>query len=288
MTLSDGLVQRKKTNNTTEYDDFSVNSHNPEEHTNLNDKFDKCWSMTLMEQIMLLGLKDFEGHTSFWNDYISPALRGCILVELCFRKRIRLAPNMGIRKKSLLRRHVELVDSRSTGEVLLDEALRHIKELSDLGEFHNTEYWVELLSGETWNPLRLKYQLKNLRERILKQLTEKGVLGTEKQSFVLFDVVTHPVADGSSKKALVSLLQSSLLSKWQNDLRRFDKRVLSLVYLAHSADVLDPVLDLLSDETYNLAMKHISKLLDVNFENEAVQEPEFEVMWAVFDVFSTR
>jgi hypothetical protein len=30
MTLSDGLVQRKKTNNTTEYDDFSVNSHNPE------------------------------------------------------------------------------------------------------------------------------------------------------------------------------------------------------------------------------------------------------------------
>jgi Golgi phosphoprotein 3 len=143
-------------------------------------------------------------------------------------------------------------------------------------------------------------------ERVICYYAVKGVLGTEKQSFVLFDVVTHPVADGSSKKALVSLLQSSLLSKWQNDLRRFDKRVLSLVYLAHSADVyapsprflsiimlwcpqvLDPVLDLLSDETYNLAMKHISKLLDVNFENEAVQEPEFEVMWAVFDVFSTR
>ena len=59
------------------------------------------------------------------------------------------------------------------------------------------------MSGETWNPLKLRYQLKNVRERLAKNLTEKGVLTTEKQNFLLFDMTTHPVTDGSIKNKLI-------------------------------------------------------------------------------------
>lgn len=57
--------------------------------------------------------------------------------------------------------------------------------------------------GETWNPLKLRYQLKNVRERLAKNLVEKGVLTTEKQNFLLFDMTTHPLTDNVAKSRLV-------------------------------------------------------------------------------------
>lgn len=57
--------------------------------------------------------------------------------------------------------------------------------------------------GETWNPLKLRYQLKNVRERLAKNLVEKGVLTTEKQNFLLFDMTTHPLTDNLAKSRLV-------------------------------------------------------------------------------------
>lgn len=60
-----------------------------------------------------------------------------------------------------------------------------------------------LILGETWNPMKLKYQLKNVRERLAKNLVEKGVLTTEKQNFLLFDMTTHPLTDNVVKCRLV-------------------------------------------------------------------------------------
>ena len=37
----------------------------------------------------------------------------------------------------------------------------------------SVQTWIEYLSGETWNPLKLRYQLKNVRERLAKNLVEK-------------------------------------------------------------------------------------------------------------------
>jgi len=59
------------------------------------------------------------------------------------------------------------------------------------------------VAGETWNPLKLRYQLKNVRERLAKNLVEKGVLTTEKQNFLLFDMTTHPLSDNVVKCRLV-------------------------------------------------------------------------------------
>ena len=76
-------------------------------------------------------------------------------------------------------------------------------------------------SGETWNPLKLRYQLKNVRERLAKNLVEKGVLTTEKQNFLLFDMTTHPLTDNLAKTRLVrkvkiqKLIFNSLLKPFQ-------------------------------------------------------------------------
>ena len=79
--------------------------------------------------------------------------------------------------------------------------------IDQVAEYHHyfTLFLFKLLSatGETWNPLKLRYQLKNVRERLAKNLVEKGVLTTEKQNFLLFDMTTHPLSDNVTKTRLV-------------------------------------------------------------------------------------
>lgn len=67
------------------------------------------------------------------------------------------------------------------------------------GEKLSVNSWVDLLSGETWNVLKIGFQLKQVRERLAKGLVDKGVLRTEKRNFLLFDMATHPVADTKTK-----------------------------------------------------------------------------------------
>ncbi|XP_010218757.1 PREDICTED: Golgi phosphoprotein 3-like [Tinamus guttatus] len=131
------------------------------------------------------------GYTSFWNDCISSGLRGGILIELALRGRIQLEP-LTLRKKRLLDRKVLLKSDAPTGDVLLDETLRHIKATESA---ETVQTWIELLTGETWNPFKLQYQLRNVRERVAKGLVEKGILRTAKQNFLLFDMTTHPVSN---------------------------------------------------------------------------------------------
>jgi len=237
--------------------------------------------LTLMEEVLLLGLKDREGYTSFWNDCISSGLRGCMMIELGLRGRIELEKT-GMRRKSMLNRRVLCKSDNLTGDVLLDEALKHIKETDPPDTAQN---WIELLSGETWNPLKLRYQLRNVRERLAKNLVEKGVLTTEKQNFLLFDMTTHPLVDSVSKQRVIKKVQDAVLSKWVNDPFRMDKRVLSLIYLAHSSDVLENAFAPLSDDDYELAMKRVRDLLELEPEEQAQKPNANEVMWCVISAF---
>ncbi|KAM7392673.1 hypothetical protein PAMA_007680 [Pampus argenteus] len=271
--------------------------------------------LTLMEEVLLLGLKDRErrdsfststftcrpptrqrgeltalplfpvcsqGYTSFWNDCISSGLRGCMLVELALRGRLQLEA-CGVRRKSLLSRKVICKSDAPTGDVLLDEALKHIK---DTQPPESVQSWIELLSGETWNPLKLHYQLRNVRERLAKNLVEKGVLTTEKQNFLLFDMTTHPLTNSTIKQRLVKKVQESVLEKWVNDPHRMDKRVLALILLAHSSDVLENAFAPLQDDQYDLAMKRVHTLLELEPEKESTKPSANELMWAVVAAFT--
>ena len=59
------------------------------------------------------------------------------------------------------------------------------------------------------------------------------MLTTEKQNFLLFDMTTHPVTDNVQKTKLIKKVQESVLAKWVNDPHRMEKRMLSLIFLAH-------------------------------------------------------
>ncbi|KAJ3805153.1 GPP34-domain-containing protein [Lentinula aff. lateritia] len=174
--------------------------------------------LTLMEEILLLGLKDKQGYLSFWNDNISYALRGCILIELALRRRIAVVKDVvggGRRRVELSELIVEVVDERMTGETILDETLRMMKATQDppIGEKLSISTWVDLLSGETWNVLKIGFQLKQVRERLAKGLVDKGVLRTEKRNFLLFDMATHPVADAGVKASLIRRLVEVLTAR---------------------------------------------------------------------------
>lgn len=58
--------------------------------------------------------------------------------------------------------------------------------------------------------MKLSYQLKNVRERLAKNLVEKGVLTTEKQNFLLFDMTTHPLVDNVAKTRLVKRVSAQI------------------------------------------------------------------------------
>ncbi|CAH0405362.1 unnamed protein product [Chilo suppressalis] len=285
MNRTEGLVQRRNVIKDSNSEGALKENHDVDDKKNdknYDDGDSKETRLTLMEEVLLLGLKDKEGYTSFWNDCISSGLRGCILIELGLRGRVELE-RAGMRRKGLLSRKVIVKSDTPTGDVLLDEALKHMK---DTDPPETVQSWIEYLSGETWNPMKLKYQLKNVRERLAKNLVEKGVLTTEKQNFLLFDMTTHPLTDNVVKCRLVKKVQEAALRRSITDVAHADKRSLALLMLAHSADVLENAFAPLSDEDYELATRRVRSLLDLDFEAEAMRPDACEIMWAVFAAFT--
>ena len=206
-----------------------------------------------------------------------------MLIELALRGRIELEKAPGVRRRSLQLRRVRCINASPVGDMLLDEALKHIRETSPE---ETVPSWIEYLSGETWNPLKLKYQLRNVRERLAKNLVEKGVCRTEKQNFLVIDMTTHPLNDSAIKPMVIKKVQDALLGRWSNDPHRMDKRTLALIVMAHSSDVLENALAPLNDEDYDTAMKRVHDLTSRDFEKESQTDGTNEAMWAVFSAFA--
>lgn len=225
--------------------------------------------LTLMEEVLLIGLKDKEGYLSFWNDNISYALRGCILLELTFRNKITLVNDPARRRFELADRLVEVINTEPTGEVLLDEALNIMKD----DESHlSVTNWIDLLSGETWNLMKINYQLKQVRERLAKGLVDKGILRTERKNFFLFDMATHPVTDRLSKEYIKNRILNILVTRnvdlpsVSND--HFPKdtsfkylRSIALVCGSYAANVLENVLLTLNYDKRDQAFARADELL---------------------------
>ena len=77
-----------------------------------------------------------------------------------------------------------------------------------------------------------------------------------------------------------------MLTKWVNDAHRIDKRMLSLIFLAHASDVLENAFAPLNDDDYELAMKRVRELLCLDLDNESAKSGTNELMWAVFASFT--
>lgn len=118
--------------------------------------------------------------------------------------------------------------------------------------------------------MKIGYQLKQVRERLAKGLVDKGILRTEKRNFLLFDMATHPVADGGAKDEIrrrvrnvcsnrtVVLPGSQFLPE---DLEFRYLRTISMVCAAYAANVLENALVTMSHEVRERAFQQVDELL---------------------------
>ncbi|KAJ2961815.1 hypothetical protein NQ176_g10981 [Zarea fungicola] len=163
-------------------------------------------------------------------------------------------------------RNIEVIDDTLTGEVLLDEALKMMKQ----SEKMSVSSWIDLMSGETWNLMKIGYQLKQVRERLAKGLVDKGILRTEKRNFLLFDMATHPVADGGAKEELRRRVRNVLTqrtvvlndSQFLPDSQEYRYlRTICMVCAAYAANVLENALSTLGHEARERAFAQTDELL---------------------------
>lgn len=129
--------------------------------------------------------------------------------------------------------------------------------------------------------------MRNVRERIAKNLVEKGVCSTEKQNFILFDMTTHPLINTPAKQLIMQRINDALLSNWTTDIQRMDRRILSLIVVSQRADVLENAFLTLSNQDYNTATKHVRTLLDLNYNEYGSTGTPVDVIWAVFAALSS-
>lgn len=207
--------------------------------------------LTLMEECLLLGIRDEQGWYSWWNENMSYVLRACLIAELAMRGRVAVFKELAGRhhRKPFHERLIDVVDDTPTGEALLDEALKLMKMEQSAsvspttgkqmpGRRYSVSQWVDLLSGETWNLLKYSYQMKLVRERLSKGMVDKGVLRTEKKNFLVFEMTTHPVVDSQVKAEIIERVVNCLMGVGPRPTRR----TILLCCAAYAGNVLENAL----------------------------------------------
>ena len=118
--------------------------------------------------------------------------------------------------------------------------------------------------------MKIGYQLKQVRERLAKGLVDKGILRTEKKNFLLFDMATHPVADGGAKEEIRRRTRNVLTqrtvvlpaSQWLPENLEFRNiRTIAMVCAAYAANVLENALSTLGHEARERAFAQVDELL---------------------------
>lgn len=129
---------------------------------------------------------------------------------------------------------------------------------------------IDVFLGETWNLMKIGYQLKQVRERLAKGLVDKGILRTEKRNFLLFDMATHPVADGGAKDEIRRRVRTLLTNRTvvlppsqflPEEMEFRYLRTITMVCAAYAANVLENALATLGHESRERAFAQVDELL---------------------------
>src|ERR1700749_2854694 len=118
--------------------------------------------------------------------------------------------------------------------------------------------------------MKIGNPLKQVRERLCKGLVDKGILRTEKKNFLLFDMATHPVADGGAKEEIRRRVRNVLTQRTvvlpdspflPENLEFRYTRTVSMVCAAYAANVLENALATLGHEARERAFAQVDELL---------------------------
>ena len=118
--------------------------------------------------------------------------------------------------------------------------------------------------------MKIGYQLKQVRERLAKGLVDKGILRTEKRNFLLFDMATHPVADGGAKDEIRRRVRAVLTQRTvalppspflPQEMEFRYLRTVSMLCASYAANVLENALVSLTHEVRERAFAQVDELL---------------------------
>lgn len=204
-------------------------------------------------------------------------LRAAVLIELALRNRIALEPTRV--NLSIFHRLVTVKNPALCNDDILDEALKHIIATE---EKETVEQWMSFLCGDSFNPFKFYYQLKNLRVRVRKTLYDKGILSLGSTN--LFGVMSHStysVANYEVRQELIKEVHEILLKECPADITRMEPRKLALLTLAHSSRVLESAFSKLNDKDYQKVFKRLQAILDLDYEEVGLGHGSaWEIIWA--------
>ncbi len=207
--------------------------------------------LTFAEELLLLALDDKKG-TIRPLPYHSMrfALAGALLLELAFADRIDTDLDT-----------LTLVNSKPTGDQLLDEILERLQK-SDSPK--KTEYWLNELA---WNSPDWK-------DRILKQLVDKGVLKVEDRKVLwVFATRRYPLMDEHEVKEVRARLRDLILNRDIPDPR--DAVLISMVLAC------DLFKDIFSEDELERAMPWITKLAKLDLIGREVNQSIHKIFMAI-------
>ena len=144
----------------------------------------------LHEEILLLALRDEAGTVEFGSMH-EFALGGAILAELLMRRRVRLDGRKG--------KYVEVVDSGSLGDAIVDECLQKIRHAKRRAAVNA---WVSRFAS-----------IRNLTRRVAERLCERGILRADQGKVLLvFSRKIYPEANPLPERELIGRLREAIRS----------------------------------------------------------------------------
>lgn|GEM_PF-1793649 len=205
----------------------------------------------LAEELLILSLPDALGKKVGMAGNISYALTGAFIIELMTRGRARLND-----KKKL-----EITDSSSTGNELLDEVIQRIRGAK------------RPATAQTWIG-NLALAIKRLRPRVLQPLVDKGIVRAEPKKFLgLFPYTYYFLFDPTPAMEIRERLRASLI-----DERAMEARTLLLVSILQASRFLTAQLPKTERKAAN---KKAAQLMKENAIAKAIADQNAAVAAAV-------
>jgi len=202
--------------------------------------------LSIFEKLFLFALDEEKGNIlPFARKTLAYGLAGCVFAELTLLGKVR----------SNAKRRLELIDSASTGDEILDEV---ISEIQSSDKHHKLVFWISELSSRP----------KKLRDRIGERLVAKDQLYQEDRHFFWRSSSTEePARMLPSKGEMKNPLRAMILSDGESDPHN-----LALLNVASACGLLNLIF---TQDEFPIAQHCIhEKVIRAALENPAMQTIE--------------
>ncbi|CEF69976.1 Golgi phosphoprotein 3 [Strongyloides ratti] len=258
------------------------NSDDNDEKKNKN--FNDCDQLNLMEQLMIMSLRKQTTtllSINVTNEKISVILRGALLIELGLKGYLEL-DGRGCLRKKLSDRNIIVIKKDKISDFLMNQCINYISKYN--GKY-SIKSWLLFLSGQSLNFMMINSHIKLMREKLCKNLVDKGILECGLQTNFIFKMHNFKFRSREEQNKILLLFQRGLLSEYKPDYTKYDSKVLALIFLTYAGEIENLPTECLNEDDYVRAINNLYSIKDSNFNEIArsVDNKFGDLYWGVFD-----